>query len=75
VFICVDIEAYEKDHKIITEIGIATLDTEDLKAIAPGKDGVNWRKAIRARHFRILEYKHLQNRDFVHGCAEYFQFG
>jgi len=31
--------------------------------------------AIRARHFRINEYKHVHNTDFVHGCADRFEFG
>jgi len=75
IFICVDIEAYEKNIKQITEIGIATLDTLDIKSLAPGKEGVNWRSKIRARHFRIEEHKHFHNSQFVSGCADRFQFG
>lgn len=75
VFVCVDFEAWERDHKKITEIGIATLDTEDLQAVIPGEGGVNWLPRIRARHFRINEHKHLNNSEFVDGCADRFEFG
>jgi hypothetical protein len=75
IFICVDVEAWERDHKLITEIGIATLDTADIASLAPGDGGKNWVPAIRARHFRIREYRHLANCDFVGGCAEHFRFG
>lgn len=75
VFVCVDVESYEKAHDKITEVGVATLDTRDLKDVAPGKDGEGWRSKIRARHFRIEQYKHLVNHDFVHGCPDRFDFG
>jgi hypothetical protein len=75
IFISVDVESYERDHNQITEIGIATLDTNDIEESAPGKGGRNWFKAIRARHFRIKEHGHLNNTEFVHGCADRFQFG
>jgi hypothetical protein len=75
VFVCVDVEAYERNTRQITEIGIASLDTDDLKAVNPGEGGVNWRKMIRARHFRVKENKHLINKDFVHGCPDRFEFG
>jgi hypothetical protein len=75
VFICVDVEAYERNHSQITEIGIATLDTVDLKSLIPGEGGANWMSMIRARHFRIDEHKHLKNTDFVDGCADRFEFG
>lgn len=73
VFICVDVEAYEKDHNKITEIGISTLDTRDLTLTTPGKGGQNWMKLIRARHFRIDEYKYLRNHEFVDGCPDRFE--
>ncbi|CCU80344.1 QDE-2 interacting protein [Blumeria hordei DH14] len=75
VFICVDVEAWERNSKIITEIGFATLDTKDIASIAPGERGTNWMKAIRPRHFRIIENKHYVNKDFVTGCADRFEFG
>jgi hypothetical protein len=75
VFVCVDVEAYERNNSQITEIGFATLDTEDLKSLVPGEGGTNWLSVIRARHFRINEYKHLKNTEFVDGCADRFEFG
>ena len=73
VFVCVDVESYEKDHKKITEIGISTLDTLDLVSSPPGEGGIDWMKKIRARHFRIAEYAHLNNTEFVAGCADRFE--
>ncbi|KAH7360579.1 hypothetical protein BKA65DRAFT_188777 [Rhexocercosporidium sp. MPI-PUGE-AT-0058] len=75
VFVCIDVEAYERNARIVTEIGIATLDTNDLKSLAPGEGGAEWVKKIRARHFRINEHKHYNNTDFVAGCADRFEFG
>ena len=72
VFICVDVEAYEKDHRQITEIGISTLDTSDLVKTPPGEGGVEWMKKIRARHFRVKEYAHLTNSIHVSGCPDNF---
>jgi hypothetical protein len=75
VFVCVDVEAYERNTKLITEIGIATLDTKDIASVVPGEGGANWMSCIRARHFRINEHKHLNNVEFVAGCADRFEFG
>jgi hypothetical protein len=75
VFICVDVESYERAHHKITEIGVATLDTRDLVGVAPGQDGEEWRKIIKARHFRINEHRHLVNYEFVHGHPDGFEFG
>lgn len=75
VFICVDVESYERDHSLITEVGISTLDTLDLVDFPPGKDGENWMSKIRARHFRIKEHAHLNNTEFINGCANRFEFG
>lgn len=75
VFVCVDVEAYERNTKLITEIGVATLDTKDIESVLPGEGGANWMGAIRARHFRIEEHKHLNNTEFVSGCADRFEFG
>ncbi|KFY02812.1 hypothetical protein O988_01887 [Pseudogymnoascus sp. VKM F-3808] len=75
VFICVDVEAYEKNHRLITEIGIATLDTADIASLVPEERGTNWFPAIRAHHFRIKEYGHLNNSEYLQGCADMFRFG
>ncbi|KAL8863540.1 MAG: hypothetical protein Q9178_000221 [Gyalolechia marmorata] len=73
VFICVDVEAYEKDNRPITEIGISTLDTNDLDGLPPGECGKAWMRKIRARHFRIKETAHLHNSEYVAGCADSFE--
>jgi len=75
VFVCVDVESYERAHHKITEIGVATLDTRDLSGVAPGPHGEAWRAKIRARHFRIQEHAHLVNSQFVSGCPDRFDFG
>ncbi|ESZ98015.1 hypothetical protein SBOR_1546 [Sclerotinia borealis F-4128] len=75
VFVCIDVEAYELNNNIITEIGIATLDVLDIANMEPGILGENWRKAIRARHFRIKEHMHFNNTKHVQGCAGDFRFG
>ncbi|KAF5847775.1 hypothetical protein GGP41_009017 [Bipolaris sorokiniana] len=75
VFVCVDVESYEGAHHKITEVGVATLDTRDLQDIAPGENGKAWREMIRARHFRIKEYKHLVNHLYVIGHPDGFLFG
>lgn len=73
VFVCVDVEAYEREHKAITEIGISSLDTRDLVGVPPGEGGTAWFNKIRSRHFRIREYSHLKNTQFVVGCADRFE--
>ncbi len=72
IFICVDIEAYEKNQRQITEIGISTLDTTDLINTPPGEGGAEWMKKIRARHFRVKEYAHLTNSAYISGCPDKF---
>ena len=75
IFICIDVESNERCHTQITEIGISTLDTLDLVGVSPGPEGQNWIKKIRSRHFRISEYGHVVNHDFVNGCPDRFEFG
>jgi hypothetical protein len=75
VIIAIDVEAYEKAHHIITEVGVSTLDTRDLKGTAPGVNGQNWQQFVRARHFRVNEHKAYVNGEFVAGCPERFKFG
>lgn len=55
IFIAIDLEAYESPPRMVTEIGLATLDTRDLKEVAPGEVGKEWHKAIRGRHIRVEE--------------------
>lgn len=72
---CVDVEAWERSHSLVTEVGLAILDTEDIEDTTPGKNGENWFSSIEAHHFRIKERRHLVNRAFVKGCPEAFDFG
>lgn len=55
IFIAIDLEAWESPPRMVTEVGIATLDTRDLKNVAPGNVGKNWHSLIRGRHIRIDE--------------------
>ncbi|KAH8880737.1 hypothetical protein GQ53DRAFT_669307 [Thozetella sp. PMI_491] len=75
VFIAIDIEAYEFDQNCITEVGVVTLDTEDIRDIAPGEGGKNWFPHIKARHLRIQENSWAVNRKFLKGCPNRFDFG
>ncbi|KAK3944641.1 good for full DBP5 activity protein 2 [Diplogelasinospora grovesii] len=75
VFVAVDIEAYEFDHNLVTEVGIATLDTASIAQVASGPGGENWFPLIQARHIRIKENAWAKNTRHVRGCADYFDFG
>ncbi|KAK7531595.1 uncharacterized protein J3D65DRAFT_680536 [Phyllosticta citribraziliensis] len=75
VFVSVDVEAYEMDNSKITEVGVATLDVQDIINKPPGKNAENWYDLIRARHYRIDEHAHLVNYRHVDGCPDGFLFG
>jgi hypothetical protein len=75
IFICIDVEANERRHEDVTEIGISTLDTLDLRDVAPGHDGKGWISWIRSRHLRITERGHIVNHQYVSGCPDRFDFG
>jgi hypothetical protein len=75
LFVAIDIEAWEQDQNLITEVGIATLDTTDIQNIAPGNGGENWLLHINARHIRVKENSWANNSRYVHGCANNFSFG
>ncbi|KAI8966358.1 hypothetical protein F5Y11DRAFT_190313 [Daldinia sp. FL1419] len=74
-FISVDIEAWERQSDVITEVGLAILDTRDIVNIPPGKDGHDWFPLIKSRHLRIEEHKYKTNYRYVKGCPELFNFG
>ncbi|KAH9898852.1 hypothetical protein F4778DRAFT_171810 [Xylariomycetidae sp. FL2044] len=74
-FVCVDIEAWERDHRIVTEVGLAVLDRDDTMQQPPGRNAQNWFRLIKAHHFVIEEYTHLKNTRYVKGCPEKFEFG
>ncbi|KAI1822320.1 hypothetical protein F4861DRAFT_541096 [Xylaria intraflava] len=74
-FVSVDFEAYEKCHRLVTEIGLSVLDTEDLIGVPPGEKGENWLSHVRVHHLRIRERSHLVNSKYIQGCPEAFNFG
>lgn len=73
VFVALDIEVWERNHRTVTEIGITSLDTRDIHLLDPGEDGNAWMDMLRPRHFRIREASHIVNSEFVRGCADRFQ--
>lgn len=73
VFVSIDLEAHETMQTMITEVGIATLDTRDLQEIAPGKCAEKWRSLIKYRHFRMQEWLHHINGRFITGCPDRFE--
>lgn len=75
IFVAIDIEAWEQNHDLITEVGIAILDTTEIQNAAPGDGGQNWFSHIHARHIRVKENSWATNSRYVHGCAEHFGFG
>ncbi|KAI1772359.1 hypothetical protein F4818DRAFT_444189 [Hypoxylon cercidicola] len=76
-FVCVDIEAWELATHIVTEVGLAILDTRDIKGVPPGEagDGYNWFPLVKSYHFIIREHIDKVNHRFVAGCPESFEFG
>jgi hypothetical protein len=75
VFICIDVEALERKPFPVSEIGIAIVDTRDLKGVSPGPAGRDWWPLIKAFHLRVKEYSGLRNYQFVQGCPNKFGFG
>ena len=75
LFVSVDVEAFEYNQRLITEVGISTLDTKDLVGIQSGVRGSNWVGNIRSHHFRVREHAHLLNKKHVKGCPGKFDFG
>ncbi|ORY70157.1 uncharacterized protein BCR38DRAFT_332270, partial [Pseudomassariella vexata] len=74
-FVCVDVEAYERNNNIVTEVGIAILDTQKIVDTAPGDKGEDWFKLIEAHHLRVKERSYMVNQEFVRGCPDSFHFG
>lgn len=75
VFACIDIEVAEEHHGTFLEIGISILDTKNIVGIPPGQNGCNWLPFINNRHLIVDEYRHIQNRKYVKGCPDLFNFG
>ncbi|KAI1500690.1 hypothetical protein F5X99DRAFT_385140 [Biscogniauxia marginata] len=74
-FVCVDVEAMERNLNNITEIGLAILDTTRTEDVAPGVRGENWFSRIETHHLRVEEYSSEVNHRYVKGCPEAFNFG
>ena len=74
-FVCFDLECWEHDNRVVTEIGVSSFDTRGIANIPPGDFGKNWYPKIYSRHFRIREKYHFYNSDFVSGCPDDFRFG
>ena len=74
-FVSLDVEAFEFNQRLVTEIGISTLETPDLRGVQPGAGGREWATKMYSRHFRIHEHRHRLNKRHVQGCPEDFQFG
>ncbi|GJN77288.1 hypothetical protein PLIIFM63780_000778 [Purpureocillium lilacinum] len=75
IFICIDVEALEDPPHPISEVGLAILDAEKIRIIAPGTNGSNWWPFIECIHLRTEEYSGFRNHKYVHGCPESFNFG
>ncbi|KAI7082368.1 hypothetical protein KC356_g8417 [Hortaea werneckii] len=76
VFVCIDCEAFEHNHSKITEIGVAVLDTRETAHLHPSSDPLPaWFEKIKYAHYRPVEYARLQNKTFIQGCPEQFNFG
>ncbi|KAM0714656.1 hypothetical protein Q7P37_009954 [Cladosporium fusiforme] len=75
VFVCLDCEAFERDQKKVTEVGVAILDTRNLRDIDLFTSSVAIMEHIKAAHYRPVEYSKFVNKRFVHGCPDAFGFG
>lgn len=77
VFVCIDCEAWEFDQKIITEVGVAVLDTRKLKPLpedAAAAEAACFENMAVA-HFLIKENQHRVNKRFIKGFPDNFTFG
>ncbi|KAK4123872.1 hypothetical protein N657DRAFT_690525 [Parathielavia appendiculata] len=75
LFVAIDIEAWEQNQDLVTEVGIAMLDTAEIQDSPPREGGQNWFQHIRARHIRVKENSWAMNSRYVRGCADAFDFG
>lgn len=73
VFLCVDVEVYERGHKQVTEVGLAILDTAELANVPPEEDGRAWMDFVKGRHFWIKENAHLMNTEYIVGCPDRYE--
>ena len=75
VFVCIDVEAIELTPNPISEVGIAILDSKDIRNVRQGPCGSDWWKYFKCHHLRIKEYSGLINYRYIQGCPDHFDFG
>jgi hypothetical protein len=71
IVVCFDTESWTHDHSKLTEIGVATFDSRDMKAL-DGLDmhGESLLKQVYFYHARIEENAHLVNIKYCVGDPE-----
>ncbi|KAL5888665.1 hypothetical protein ACKVWC_003924 [Pyricularia oryzae] len=74
-FACVDVETYELNHNIVTEIGIAEIDTSSLRGIPAGDKTQNWFSMIKSHHYVVKENAWATNGQHVANNQQNFSFG
>ncbi|TLS29772.1 hypothetical protein PpBr36_00454 [Pyricularia pennisetigena] len=74
-FVCVDVETYELNHNLVTEIGIAELDTLSLRGKPAGDKSQNWFNLIKSYHYVIKENSWAMNGQHVANNQQNFNFG
>lgn len=74
-FIALDIEWWDKDSRVLTEIGVSILDTDDITSLPPKEGAAGWFAAVKHRHLRVSEYEHIRNSTYVSGDPTAFQYG
>lgn len=75
VFASIDVEAYEFNQNIVTEVGIAVFDAAIIRDRGHGDLENDLFPLIKVRHIRIKEHLWAQNTRYVKGCAGKFDFG
>ncbi|KAF2810834.1 uncharacterized protein BDZ99DRAFT_561320 [Mytilinidion resinicola] len=71
----IDCEEFEYNPHRMTEVGVAVLDTRDIRGKAPGEQCKNWLEHVWFYHFRICETGHLVNKNHCKGNPNGFDFG
>lgn len=77
ILISLDVEAYERDHTKLTEIGLVLFDTRTIHSIPPDNQNADaWTCQMFARHLRVREHAHLPaNHIFCPGAPDSFAHG
>jgi hypothetical protein len=66
-----DTESWVSNHDAITEVGVSTFDSRDMRALeSPGLHGENLLKQVYFYHARMLENAHFLNLKFCVGDPE-----